>query len=195
MQFTNAALLSVVSALAAAAPSPQASPAPQAVRAFAVLSQQSGSSVHLANWGATQGAILAGINATVQNAPCDDGNLADKATFNLRKDDGALFLWQDKLEQRVWVDRGMGQGIVRYSANGGTQPSRQAELTGFEISNDQLLFKGQPFVACPNAPGRGHTLFVNGTSARPSGRTDCFGFKAGVVFNDSPVSCNYTNSS
>ncbi|CAG8974845.1 hypothetical protein HYALB_00000460 [Hymenoscyphus albidus] len=192
MQFTTATLLSVVSALAAAAPAPQADPAPAPVRFFAILALQSGSSVHLNNWQASKGGILAGIDPVAQNATCDDGSLAPMATFNVRVDDGAMFLLEDKLEQRLWVDRGMGQGIVRYSANGGTQPSRQAEITGFEVVNDELLFKGQPFQACPNGEGLGHTIFVNGT-VNPAGRQDCTAFKAQLIYDETPTSCNYSN--
>jgi hypothetical protein len=156
---------------------------------FGLIAIRSGSPIQNTGITASKGSLFVG---GTQDAQCDSES--NFATFYLA--DGAAYLYAaSATPQQLWVDRsGMGQGVTGYTT--GAQPApRNAERTGFSISDrGYLVFDGMSPLACPGANGQGYSLWFT-TAENPGGNTGCLGVALRTVDDDTPVSCRYSESS
>lgn len=194
MKFTSAAVAASAAALVSASPCGVApnSTTINAGDVFRIMTIRSGSDIQYGSVQAATSGFL--VNTPKQNASCSED--VNYASF-LLTEAGELFLKTENPPQQAYVDRsGMAQGIFQYTTGAQGAPE-SAERTGFALDeNSNLIFKAQTdygFQACPNAPQGGYSVWLTGTT-NPGGNSDCVGFVARAIKEDTPVSCMYTSS-
>lgn len=100
------ALLSLLAAVASAAPSGKSCPAP--VRKFGIMALRSASPIHFARVSATQNTLVLNLPDDKQDAQCEDGQAPSSATFYIK--DEELYLYGKNPKQWLVADRsGMGK--------------------------------------------------------------------------------------
>ena len=193
MKFTTTTLALASSALISAtpcAPTPSTNPAPGDI--FRIMSIRSGSDIQ---YGSVQASTRGfRINAPSQNASCSSD--VNYASFYLTEA-GDLYLNTDNPPQQAFVDRsGMGQGVIQYTT--GVQGiGRNQERGPFKVDDDSnLVFVSANgdttgFQACPNAAGGGYSVWLAGAT-NPGGNSNCVGFIARALKEESPVKCMYS---
>ncbi len=131
------------------------------------------------------------IGGNQSDASCDAQG-TNFATFTIV--DGAAYLYAaSATPQQLWVDRsGMGQGVTGYTT--GAQPApRNAERTGFSISDQgYLVFDGQSPKACPSVDGAYSLWFTD--AEKPAYQDDCLGVGLKAITTETPVGCAYSSS-
>lgn len=193
MKFTTAAIAASAAALVSAAPS-GAVPAESQIKVgdtFSIMTIRSGSDIQYGQLQAIENGFT--INK-VQDAFCSEK--VNYASFRLT-DAGELYLKTDNPPQQAFVDRsGMGQGVFRYTT-GVEGAGRNSERTGFTVdANNNLIFKDKSnqeigFQACPAANGTGYNVWLDITK-NPAGSSNCVGFVARAVKEDTPITCMYS---
>ena len=157
---------------------------------FGIMALRSASPIHFAQTSAESSRLY--LSAPNSDAQCAGDNNGS-AVFYLK--DGGLYLYtaDGAPAQQLWVDAsGMGQGIMGYSTGGQGIPGR-ASTTGFALdANNNLNFMGNGFLACPNAPNGGWSIWVAAGTSNPGGNQDCLGFSARAVENSKPFTCEYS---
>jgi hypothetical protein len=185
----------ILAALAAAAGSTNAAPAPASAGAkppvkFGIMSLRSASPIHFGQVSAAQSNLF--INLPHQHAVCK-GAAQEGATFYIK--DGELFLYTPggKPAQKVYVDRsGMGQGNLGYLTGNEGLP-RYGETKGWKKDESNFLsFNGAGLLACPNSIDNAWNIWVSVGIAKPAGQEGCLGFTPMAVPLDKPVACSYT---
>ncbi|KAK4222914.1 hypothetical protein QBC38DRAFT_374189 [Podospora fimiseda] len=199
MQLTTA-LLSLVAAAATTNAAPTDGAACVAPpRRFGIMALRSASPIHFASVSGFQNNLALKLPENELEAQCTDGVTRREATFFIK--DGELFLYTPKETiQKLWTDRsGMGTGVLQYATypkDGSWTPGRNFETKGWEIDeNDNLLFKGSSFIACPWDPKAPETtkwtLYVNAGVSNPAWNEGCLGVTARTVTASEPVRCTY----
>ncbi|KAL1840011.1 hypothetical protein VTJ49DRAFT_928 [Mycothermus thermophilus] len=190
MQFKTA-LLSLLAAVASAAPSGKSCPAP--VRKFGIMALRSASDIHFARVSATQSHMVLHLEEGKADAQCEDGSSGeDGAIFYIKNEE--LFLYGKDTKQQFFVDRsGMGLGVMQYFNSTGGPIGGRLELKGWAIDeNDKLTFNGHDLIACPNSVLNGWSVWVYVGSDKPAGQEGCLGFSARAVTVTDPVKCDYS---
>lgn len=160
---------------------------------FNIIALRSGSDIHFGHVSASNNGLF--LNLKEQDASCDaesDGS----ATFVLNNTELDLYTG-GATPQRVWADRsGMGQGVLGYITGAQPAPSRNSELTGWEIdASGNLSLDGSGLIACPSGNDDGSYRVLVGTGAtNPAGYSDCLGFSARTVERKSPNACWYSQA-
>ncbi|KAL2272039.1 hypothetical protein VTJ83DRAFT_1410 [Remersonia thermophila] len=190
MQFKTV-LLSLLAAVASAAPSRKACPAP--VRKFGIMALRSASEIHFGRVSATQSHMVLNLAEGKADAQCADGSSGENGAIFYIKD-GELFLYGKDTSQFFFADRsGMGQGVMQYMNGTGGPLSGRLETKGWAVDeNDNLTFNGNSLIACPNSILNGWNVWINVGSGRPAGQEGCLGFSARTVTVTNPVKCDYS---
>jgi hypothetical protein len=192
MKFTNSALLASTAAFISASPIAQPDTKPSGNDVFKLMAIRSGSDFQYSSIQAVSGGLR--INYPKQNSSCTEPDV-NYASFSLSQDTGDLYLYSDYPGHHAYVDRsGMGQGLLRFST--GVQPiGKNQERGPFKIDNNSnLVFAASNgvvgFQACPNALGGGYSVWLAGET-NPGGNSDCLGFNARALKEETPVKCLY----
>ncbi|KAM0262178.1 hypothetical protein ACHAQJ_001923 [Trichoderma viride] len=156
---------------------------------FGIMALRSASPIHFAEVSAARSGLF--LNLPLSNATCK-GESSGHATFYIANEELSLYSCEGKT-QKVFVDRsGMGQGIVGYVTGNQFLP-RNGEWKGWSIdANQNLWFKNQGFVACPNSIDGSWRLWLNVGVSKPGGNEGCLGLTARTLEIKKPVSCRYT---
>jgi hypothetical protein len=194
MKFTTAALVASTAALACASPIEisASDTKPTGNDVFRVMAIRSGSDFQYASLQAVTGGLR--INYPKQNSSCSEPDV-DYASFSISQEDGGLFLYTANPPIQAYVDRsGMGQGVLRFTT-GVQQIGRNQERGPFKVDeNSNLVFdagnKIVGFQACPNAAGGGYSVWLDSVK-NPAGYTDCVGFTAKALKEETPIKCAY----
>ncbi|PTB37616.1 uncharacterized protein TrAFT101_005506 [Trichoderma asperellum] len=182
MLFQTISALSLLLSSAVAAPR-------NAPAAFDVMALRSASPIHFAQVNAASRGLF--LNLPQSNATCE-GKSSGYATFYIENEELVLYSTEGE-KQKVFVDRsGMGQGVIQYITGDQGIP-RYAELKGWAIdANQNLVFKGEGFVACPDSIDGAWSIWLGEGLDQPGGNTGCLGFTARTLENKKPVGCEYT---
>ncbi|KAL1953649.1 hypothetical protein VTO42DRAFT_2398 [Malbranchea cinnamomea] len=193
MRVSSLAVAALAALGASARPTTGSCPAPQPSGKFGVIAIRSGSGVHLQGFSAALNSLFAGYSD--QNAECERPD-EKYATFYIENGDLYLYTPEGAEKQQFFVDRsGMGQGKIGYTTGDASIP-RYGERTGWSIdANNHLKFDGKDFIACPNGPGRGYSIWADAGVENPGFNEGCVGIAARVQYKSDPNACVYSSPS